>query len=69
MKKNYLWVVTIVSPYNGRTLLKCLDRQKLIDYLAQPCYAGFQVGEIKKSGRYYNTDGNTEISASINPIG
>ena len=61
MKKNYLWTVVVVSPHNCRTLLRCLDRQKLIDHLAQLCFAGFQVGEIKKSGRYYNTDGNTEI--------
>ena len=60
-KKNYIWVATITSPQGCKTLYGCLDKQKLIEYLSDPRYDDFRKGEIKRSGIYYNTDGNTDI--------
>lgn len=59
--KKYLYVASITSPQGCRTLYGCISRKKLVDYLSQPQYADYKIGEIRKSGRYYNTDGNTDI--------
>ena len=67
MRKIFMWRQIMVSEYGVRSLVMCTDRNKLACEVEKMKSTGLTpIGEIEKSGRYYCSDGNTDIHVRVN---